>query len=55
MHRARCFMMHPMMYGRHLLEQDLITRAPHTRWNGMATSSTSDIGTSEVLYSHQQQ
>ena len=44
MHRARC-----LMYGRHLLEQDLITRAPHTRWNGMATSSTSDIRTSEVL------
>lgn len=31
-----------------LLEHDLTTRVPHTRWHGMATSSTSDTGTSEV-------
>lgn len=40
--------MHPMMYGRDLLEKDLTARVPHTQWNDMATSSTSDIGTSEV-------
>ena len=42
---ARCFMMHP---SRDLLEKDLTTRVPHTPRNDMATSSTSDIGTSEV-------
>jgi len=31
-----------------LLEHDLTTRVPRTRWHGMATSSTSDTGTSEV-------
>ena len=50
-HRVGCFMVHLMMYGRYLLEQDLRTRVPHTRWNDMATSSTTDIGTSEVSVS----
>ena len=32
----------------YLLEQDLTTHVPYTRWNDMATSSTGDMGTSEV-------